>query len=339
MRYRKLNSLIQTLCLADEFKFWTIKTKIVTVEKIQPRYDTPCSKMKMTKAKPIVVVLSGGQDSTTCLYEVMVHSPGNPVHAVTFDYGQRHRIEINAARTIARLAGVQSHEVIKLGGGILKGTSPLISDEKLEQYESHEKLPGGLEKTFVPMRNQLFLTVAANRAYMLGSSDLVTGVSAEDFGGYPDCRRIFINLLEAASSLGTFTGQEDTLPNLKIHTPLMNLNKEQTADLGWKNCGCYGALAYSHTSYDGQYPPTGKDHATLLRAKGFEKARLPDPLILRAFLEGRIHDLPSTSNYKGNSGVYHTAIERVDKTMKIVEGWKLKRKGLRAVIREELNRG
>lgn len=250
-------------------------------------------RIKMTKKA--LVILSGGQDSTTCLFWALDHF--NDVHAVTFDYGQRHAIEIEAAKKVAAIAGIaDKHEIVNLGYGILKGNSPLVSDNELEQYADHESLPGGLEKTFVPMRNQLFITLAANRAYVLGCSTLVTGVCQEDFGGYPDCRAVFINSLCEAINYGTFTGEKDTLPPLRIETPLMGLTKKKTVDLALRLPGCYSALAYSHTSYDGQYPPVGHDHATLLRAKGFEEAGVPDPLIMRAVSEG-LMSLPETANY------------------------------------------
>lgn len=243
----------------------------------------------MSKA---LVVLSGGQDSTTCLFWAKQNFI--EVHAVTFDYNQRHRREIDAAVKIAELAGVDSHEIVELGP-ILKGTSPLVSDSVLEQYEDGN-LPGGLEKTFVPMRNQLFLTIAANRAYVKGCQNLVTGVCQEDFGGYPDCRQTFIDSLEETINRGTFTGQDGALSACKIHTPLMNLTKAQSVDLAVRLPGCYYALGYSHTAYDGQYPPLGFDHATVLRAQGFEAASVPDPLIVRASLEA-LMELPETSNY------------------------------------------
>jgi len=242
-----------------------------------------------------VVVLSGGQDSTTCLFWAKEFY--SEVHAVTFDYGQRHSIEIDAAFIVGQMAGVASHKLIKLGN-ILEGTSPLVSDAPLEQYADHQSLPGGLEKTFVPMRNQLFLTVAANRAYCLGISNLVTGVCQEDSGGYPDCRRDFIESLEKTSRMGTFTGEDETLPYLYIITPLMYLTKAQSVHMAFANPRCWEALAYTHTSYDGKYPPTGHDHATLLRAKGFEEAGRPDPLVLRAWRQG-VMDLPGTANYAG----------------------------------------
>lgn len=239
-----------------------------------------------------VVVFSGGQDSTTCLYWAL--QKGYDVTALTINYGQRHAREIEAAKKIAQMAEVP-HEVINVGP-VLRGTSPLVSGNQLEQYKDHHSLPGGLEKTFVPMRNQFFLTLAANYAYTIGCSTLVTGVCQEDFGGYPDCRRNFINALEQACSLGTFTGEPDTLPALNILTPLMYLTKAQSVEMAEELEGCYAALAYSHTAYDGAYPPIGKDHATLLRAKGFEEAMTPDPLVLRAARDG-LMQLPSTPNY------------------------------------------
>ena len=145
-----------------------------------------------------LVVLSGGQDSTTCLFWAIKEYGVENVHAITFNYGQRHVREIEAATKIAQLAGVADrHEVCTLGD-ILRSTSPLVSGSELEQYADHQSLPGGLEATFVPMRNTLFLTIAANRAYELRAFNIVTGVCEEDFGGYPDCRQVFIEALEDA---------------------------------------------------------------------------------------------------------------------------------------------
>lgn len=273
--------------------------------------------LKMSNTK-CLVVLSGGQDSTTCLY--WARQAFDEVYAITFDYGQRHSRELEAARKIAEMAECKLHRILKITGyesifdhgelvksdvgRVLEGTSPLVSDNELEQYANHSVLPGGLEKTFVPMRNQFFLTVAANYAYTLGIRDLVTGVCQEDFGGYPDCRQVFIDALQKACNLGTFTGKDGALGPLIIHTPLMNLTKAQTVTTCCHNEDCYEALAYSHTSYDGAYPPTGHDHATLLRQKGFEEAGIPDPLVLRAWCEG-LMDLPKTDNYSDKQNLQH----------------------------------
>jgi len=241
-----------------------------------------------------LVVLSGGQDSTLCLHWALQQGY-DEVHAVAFDYGQKHNIELEmAARQCADLN--VALEITHLGANILAGTSPLTNpDEKLEQYEDGD-LPGGLEKTFVPMRNQLFLTVAANRAYVLGATNLITGVCQEDSGGYPDCRQIFIHAVRDACNTGTFTGEPGTVSNLTIHTPLMNLSKAESIIMAMKIPGAYAAWAYSHTAYDGAYPPNGADHATVLRAQGFEAAGVPDPLICRASCEG-LMELPDTDNY------------------------------------------
>lgn len=252
--------------------------------------------------KKAMLVLSGGQDSTTCLFWAL--REGYEVHAVTFDYGQRHQIEIDAAKLIAEMGGVASHQIVELGP-ILKGTSPLVNPaEDLEQYADHHSLPGGLEKTFVPMRNQLFLTIAANRAFVLGIDTLITGVCQEDFGGYPDCRQVFIDTLAHACTIGTFTAEAGFPQGLAILTPLMDLTKAESVHLAWdltqEGFNAYGALAFSHTAYDGQYPPTGHDHATLLRAKGFEEADLPDPLILRAWRDHLLDGFPATKNYVGS---------------------------------------
>ena len=247
-----------------------------------------------------VVVLSGGQDSTTALY--WARTRFDEVHAITFDYGQRHRREIEAAQKIAAMAKVTSWELIKLGDGILKGKSPLTDPHApLEQYESHEQMEkvigNRIELTFVPMRNALFLTIAANRAVVIGASHLVTGVCQMDNANYPDCRRGFIRMMESMieESLG-LNGFD-----FVIDTPLMDLTKAQSIVMAKDLEGCMEALAYSHTAYDGAYPPTGKDHATVLRAQGFLEANEPDPLIVRAHKEG-LMPLPETPNYDSVRG-------------------------------------
>src|SRR5690606_15237483 len=155
-----------------------------------------------------VVVLSGGQDSTTCLFWAK-HVGFKEVHAVTFDYGQRNSRELDAARVVAKMAQVDSHEVIEVGS-LLKGASPLIDHSmQLELFDEVRDLPGaGIQNTFVPMRNQLFLTVAANRAYVHGARALITGVSSVDSGGYPDCTVPFIHSIEHTCNTGTFTGKD-----------------------------------------------------------------------------------------------------------------------------------
>lgn len=238
--------------------------------------------MKTYQNEPAVVLLSGGQDSTTTLFVALERH--DKVSAVCVDYGQRHRREISAALALAAMVGVQL-EIVRLPEAVLHAASPLVRlCDPVPQYPDASSLPGGLERTFVPMRNQLFLTIAANRAYARGARYVYAGVCEEDYGGYPDCRRAFIDAFENVSTLGTFTGEDGAPAGLKVETPLMYLTKRQTVLLSLEN-GAYEFLAFTHTSYDGEYPPTKNNHASLLRARGFDQAGVPDPLVLRAFME------------------------------------------------------
>lgn len=250
--------------------------------------------------KKALVILSGGQDSTTCLFWAKQNF--EEVHAVTFDYGQRHRIEIEAAKKVAEIAGVTSHEIIEVPN-CLKSTSPLTSDNNLEQYENAEQMEkvigDRVELTFVPMRNMLFFTIAMNRAVALGCDNLVTGICQEDNANYPDCREMFRKWFQdtANAALGTENMSDDSLDRFQLHAPLMNLSKAGTCKMAYNVPQCWHALAYSHTSYDGTYPPTDMNHANVLRAAGFERAGLPDPLVVRAWYEGKM-SLPQTPNYE-----------------------------------------
>lgn len=222
--------------------------------------------------KRALVVLSGGQDSTTCLFWALREF--GSVCAVAFDYGQRHRVELASAELVAARAGVEL-EIIDLGP-IFAGLSPLTNaSREVERYASAEVLPGGLEDTFVPGRNILFLTVAANRAYTLGADALIIGVSQADYGGYPDCRADFIAAMERALSLGLDKA-------LEIVAPLAHLDKAATVRLALELDGAMEALADSHTCYEGAFPPCGHCHACLLRARGFAELGISDPLVARA---------------------------------------------------------
>ncbi|HEY9793259.1 MAG TPA: 7-cyano-7-deazaguanine synthase QueC [Candidatus Obscuribacterales bacterium] len=218
-----------------------------------------------------LVVLSGGQDSTTCLYWAKQRFA--KVHALTFDYGQRHRLELDSAANIARAADVP-HEILDIGQ-IFAGLSPLTNKSRdVARYDSADALPGGLEDTFVPGRNILFLSLAANRAYVLGCDTVIIGVAQEDFGGYPDCREEFISHMQQALSSGL--GKP-----LSVLTPLMHLNKAQTVELAASLPGCLEALAQTTTCYNGVLPPCGHCHACFLRQRGFEMAGVDDPLLVK----------------------------------------------------------
>lgn len=249
------------------------------------------------------VVLSGGQDSTTCLgWALNVYER---VDCVTFDYGQKHRIELEAARNVVNFFQHRTkrnirHEIVHLGRDMFAGTSPLTNpDEPLETYSNHDEMESVIgdrvEKTFVPMRNAAFLMIAANRAIVRGNATLITGVCQADNANYPDCRAVFIDAAEDA--INCAIGTEGWLTTrVQIVTPLMDLTKAESIKLAKTLPHTYEALAYSHTAYDGKYPPTGNDHASVLRAHGFELAGCPDPLVMRAVREG-LMELPSTPNY------------------------------------------
>lgn len=243
-----------------------------------------------------LVILSGGQDSTTCLFWAKRHF--DEVHAITFNYGQRHRIEVEAAIHIAQIAGISDRHEIVYVPHVLESTSPLTSNETpLEQYSDAEtmaKVIGDrVELTFVPMRNMFFFTVAMNRAVALGCNNLVTGICQEDNANYPDCRDNFLRYFEHAANWALGTEKDHAF---KMHAPLMYKTKAETCQMAYEMPDCWMALAYSHTSYDGKYPPTDMNHANVLRAAGFEAAGLPDPLVLRAYHDG-LMPLPNTSNY------------------------------------------
>ena len=217
-----------------------------------------------------LVVLSGGQDSTTCLYWALDRFGTGTVSALTFDYGQRHRIEIDCAIQVAARAGVP-HTVLPintfaaLGGNALTDAGiPVQSGAN-----SNTELPN----TFVPGRNLIFLTFAAAFAYPRGIHHLVAGVAQTDYSGYPDCRQATLQALEQTLRLGMDY-------DLTIHTPLMFKSKADTVLMA-RDLGAWSALADTHTCYHGQQPPCGECPACVLRAKGFAEAELTDPLVER----------------------------------------------------------
>lgn len=230
--------------------------------------------MSTTSEPKRLVIFSGGQDSTTCLYYSLAQSPAGAagVRALSINYGQKHLVELASAVAVTDLAGVE-HETVDLPIGALRSTSPLVDHAReVEQYPDEASLPGGVEDTFVPFRNLLFLVVAANHALHHGCDRIMIGVSQEDFGGYPDCREPF--LVAAQVALNEAIGGREVM----IEAPLLSRSKRETVELAAALPGCMDALALSHTCYRGDYPPCGKCHACILRAKGFSEAGVPDPI-------------------------------------------------------------
>jgi len=239
-----------------------------------------------------LAILSGGQDSTTALFWAL-HKFGH-VAAITFDYGQRHAIEIDAASKVAEMAQAD-HYIVRVPQ-VLSSTSPLTSETSLETYDNYEQMDATIgdrvELTFVPMRNPFFFVVAANKAIAIGCRHLVTGICQEDNANYPDCREDFRSAFEKMTNLALGLKSNP----VQLHAPLMNMTKAESVRFARSMPRCWEALAYTHTAYDGNYPPVSKDHASILRAHGFEAAGLPDPLVLRAVQEG-LMPLPATANY------------------------------------------
>jgi len=218
-----------------------------------------------------LVLLSGGQDSTTCLYWAIRKFGEGQVTAMSFDYGQRHRIELDCALSIAADAGVDYvclpiNTFSALGGDALTESSIDVDNEINDET--------GLPNTFVPGRNLVFLTYAAAYAWQHDIDNLVTGVAQTDYSGYPDCRQETMEALQQALRLGMES-------QVIIHAPLMHRSKKETVELA-AELGAMDAMALTHTCYNGARPPCGECPACVLRAKGFAEAGIEDPLVAAA---------------------------------------------------------
>lgn len=190
------------------------------------------------------------------------------VETVTFDYGQRHRVELHAARRVAEQAGVGNvllpiDTFAALGGNALTDASVAVP----RTAESEGALPA----TFVPGRNLIFLTLAAAYAGPRGIEDIVTGVAQTDYSGYPDCRQETLDALQKVLRLGLER-------EIRLHAPLMNRSKKETVLLA-QRLGALEAMALTHTCYEGRRPPCGACAACRLRARGFAEAGIADPLL------------------------------------------------------------
>jgi 7-cyano-7-deazaguanine synthase len=218
-----------------------------------------------------VVLLSGGLDSYTAA--AVVGNEGIELHALSIDYGQRHAIELEAARAVARTLGVARHIEIalnlsKFGGSALTTEAPVPKDRVLDAP--------GIPTTYVPARNTIFLSLALGWAEVLGAGQIVIGVNALDYSGYPDCRPAFIQAFQHLATLATRAGVEGG--SVTIRTPLIDLTKAEIIQLG-TNLGLDYSL--THSCYDpvSGGRPCGHCDSCLLRAKGFAAAGLVDPLI------------------------------------------------------------
>lgn len=218
-----------------------------------------------------VCLLSGGLDSSTCL--ALARREGFACHALTFDYGQRHRFELEAAERVAAFLGVERRVVTRIDLGAFGG-SALTADIAVPKGRSAAEMGHGIPITYVPARNTIFLSFALAWAETLESSDIFIGVNALDYSGYPDCRPEYIEAYERMANLATRAGVEGRT-RLKIHTPLIGLTKaeivKRARDLGVP-------FGLTHSCYDPGAGgcPCGQCDACLLRAKGFLEAGIED---------------------------------------------------------------
>jgi 7-cyano-7-deazaguanine synthase len=220
-----------------------------------------------------VVLLSGGLDSTTVL--AIAKDQGFEPYALSFRYGQRHEVELVAAQRVVAAAGVARHVVCDIDLRVFGG-SALTADVDVPKHGTADEISGDeIPITYVPARNTVFLSFALAYAEVVGSTDIFIGVSALDYSGYPDCRPEFIAAYERMANLATRAGVEGS--TLKIHTPLIDLTKTQTVELG-QRLGVDYSLTSSCYDPDAEGRPCGHCDSCLLRLKGFAEAGLTDPL-------------------------------------------------------------
>ncbi len=223
-----------------------------------------------------VILLSGGMDSSVVL--AIATSMGFDCHVLTFDYGQRHNVELEAAKMQSVNQGAASYRIFKIDIGMFGGsalTDHIDVPKNSVSIDDEMKIP----ITYVPARNLIFLSVAAGFAETINARDIFIGVSSVDYSGYPDCRPEFIQSFEQSVNLGTRAADEKL--KFKIHAPLLTLTKEETVLKGIELGVDFGN---TRTCYDPDKNgnPCGECDSCILRAKGFKGAGIDDPVVLKA---------------------------------------------------------
>ena len=224
-----------------------------------------------------VCLLSGGLDSSTCL--AFARREGFDCYALSFDYGQRHRIEVDAARKVAGALGASGHVTVPIDLRVFGG-SALTADIEVPKGRSVAEMSQGIPVTYVPARNTVFLSFALAWAEVLGAADIFIGVNAIDYSGYPDCRPEYIAAFEKMANLATRAGVEGAT-RVRIHTPLIQLSKAEIVKLA-SRLGVDFSLTHSCYDPDSEGRACGFCDSCLLRKKGFEEAGLVDPVPYRA---------------------------------------------------------
>jgi 7-cyano-7-deazaguanine synthase len=227
------------------------------------------------KAKiPAVCLLSGGLDSTTAL--AIARRAGFDCYCLSFDYGQRHRVELAAAARVAASLGAKEHRTVVIDLRVF-GASALTSSLDVPKDRGEKTMASKIPITYVPARNTIFLSFALAYAEVTGSSHIFLGVNAIDYSGYPDCRPEFIEAFERMANLATKAGVEGRT-KVRIETPLLHMGK---AEIVRKAVALGVDLSLTHSCYDPGVNghPCGRCDSCLLRRKGFEEANVADPLV------------------------------------------------------------
>lgn len=224
-------------------------------------------------ARPAVILLSGGLDSTTTA--AIARHEGFELYALSVDYGQRHRFELDAAARVARAMGVRRHITVAADLSAIGG-SALTAAIAVPKDRDEEVMAAEIPVTYVPARNTVLLSLALGCAEVLGAADIFLGVNAIDYSGYPDCRDEFLDAFERLANLATKAGVEGTL-KFRIHAPLLHMTKAEIIARGTKLGVDY---ALTHTCYDPDAAgrACGRCDACILRLRGFQDAGLEDPL-------------------------------------------------------------
>ena len=225
---------------------------------------------------PAVVLLSGGLDSTTVL--AIAKSQGYAPYALSFRYGQRHVVELDAARRVADTQGVERHVIADIDLRVFGGSS-LTSDLAVPKHDTAAELTDEIPSTYVPARNTIFLSFALAYAETVGAHDIFIGVNALDYSGYPDCRPEYVEAVQYMAKLATKAGVNGQ--RLTIHTPLISMTKAQIVTAGIELGVDYG-LTSSCYDPDSSGHPCGRCDSCLLRLKGFAEAGQTDPLTYQA---------------------------------------------------------
>ena len=218
--------------------------------------------------KKAVILLSGGLDSATCL--AVAKSEGFECYALSFDYGQRHDVELDCAKKIAESMGVKAHSIIDINLKLWGGSA--LTDDSIEVPDAENS--HGIPITYVPARNLIFLSFATAYAEVLGARDIFIGVNSIDYSGYPDCRKAFIDSFKETARLGTRAVDENW--QFEMRTPLQNLSKKEIIELG-TSLGVDYSLTTSCYNPDESGRSCGKCASCALRKAGFEAANIPDP--------------------------------------------------------------